>query len=83
MVRKGSRVQSPAWAPLKNSEDVMKRLTLDENNKKWLGLCAGIANYLEVDVTIVRIIVLVATILTGVFIGIITYLIVASITPKN
>jgi phage shock protein C len=61
----------------------MKRLTLDENNKKWLGLCAGIANYLEVDVTIVRIIVLVATILTGVFIGIITYLIVASITPKN
>ncbi|MBW4061468.1 PspC domain-containing protein [Candidatus Saccharibacteria bacterium] len=61
----------------------MKRLTLDETNKKWLGLCAGIANYVEVDVTIVRLIVVVVTIMTGIFPGLITYLIAAAITPKN
>ena len=61
----------------------MKRLTLDEQNKKWLGLCAGIANYADVDVTIVRLIVLVVTIMTGIFPGLITYLIASAITPKD
>ena len=36
----------------------MKRLVLDRQNKKIAGVCAGIANYLEVDVTVVRILFL-------------------------
>ena len=60
----------------------MKRLTLDETNKKWLGFCAGLAHYLDVDVTIVRLIVIVITIMTGIFPGLITYLIASAITPK-
>ena len=40
----------------------MKRLVLDKQNKKIAGVCAGIANYLEVDVTVVRILFLIALI---------------------
>ena len=61
----------------------MKRLTLDESNKKWLGLCAGVAEYAEIDVTIIRLIVVVVTIMTGIFPGLITYLIASAITPKK
>jgi phage shock protein PspC (stress-responsive transcriptional regulator) len=36
----------------------MKRLVLKQKDKKLTGLCAGIADYLEVDVTVIRLIVL-------------------------
>ena len=61
----------------------MKRLVLDEKDKKVTGLCAGIANYLEVDVTVVRLIVMTAIIMTTVLPGLIAYFIAASITPKE
>ena len=32
----------------------MQRFTLDKRNKKIGGVCAGLANYFEVDVTLVR-----------------------------
>ena len=31
------------------------RFYLDKQNKKWLGVCAGIADYTGIDVTLVRI----------------------------
>ena len=61
----------------------MKKLTLDQTHRKWLGLCAGLANYFEVDVTIIRLIVLVVTIMTGIFPGVLAYLIAAVVTPKE
>lgn len=61
----------------------MKRLYLNQSDKKISGLCAGIADYLEVDVTVVRLIVLTAIIMSTVLPGLIAYFIAASITPKE
>jgi phage shock protein C len=61
----------------------MKRLVLNQHDKKLAGLCAGLADYLEVDVTIVRLIVLTVDIMTGVVPGLLIYLIAAAITPKE
>ncbi len=36
----------------------------DERNAKWLGVCSGLANYTGLDVTLIRIIVFVATLAT-------------------
>ena len=36
---------------------------LDRDNKKWMGVCAGIADYTGIDVTVVRIGMVVGTIL--------------------
>ena len=59
----------------------MKRLVLDKQNKKIAGVCAGIANYLDVDVTVVRIIFLCA-LLFG-FFGFWFYLIIWAIAPQE
>ncbi len=61
----------------------MKRLVLNQRDKKLAGLCAGLADYLDVDVTIVRLIVLTMDIMTGVVPGLLLYLIAAAITPKE
>ncbi len=59
----------------------MKRLVLDKQNKKIAGVCAGIASYLEVDVTVVRILFLIA-LLCGSF-GFWAYIIVWAIAPDQ
>ena len=38
---------------------------LDKQNKKWLGVCSGIADYTGLDVTLVRIGLVVLTLLGG------------------
>jgi phage shock protein C len=42
-----------------------KRFEIDRANGKLLGVCAGIANHIGIDVTIVRVGLVVATILGG------------------
>ncbi len=59
----------------------MKRLCLDRENRKIAGVCAGIAKYLDVDVTVVRILFLIALI-CGSF-GLWAYLIVWAIAPNE
>ena len=55
---------------------------LDKRNGKFMGVCAGIADYTGVDVTLVRIgMVLLA--LLGQGIGIIAYFVVGWIAPKK
>ncbi|MDB5178387.1 MAG: Membrane protein [Patescibacteria group bacterium] len=61
----------------------MKRLVLKEKGKKLSGLCAGIAEYAGVDVTVVRLIALTTIIMTGVIPGLFVYLIASAITPKE
>lgn len=41
------------------------RFYLDKLNAKWSGVCAGIADYTGVDVTLVRIGMVILTLLTG------------------
>jgi phage shock protein C len=86
MVRKGSRVQSPAWAPFNNYRiypNHMKRLVLSQHDKKISGLCAGLADYLNIDVSVVRLVALVLIIMSGVIPGLLIYFIAAAIIPKE
>ena len=52
-------------------ETASRPLMLDKRNKKIAGVCAGFARYLEVDVTLVRVLWLVIGISTGV--GLLAY----------
>ena len=56
-----------------------KKLYLDKANKKIAGVCAGISEYLDIDVTVVRIIFLVA--LFWATFGFWTYLIIWALAP--
>lgn len=56
------------------------RFYLDKQNKKWLGVCAGISDYTGVDVTLIRIGFLLLTFL-GSGAGVVAYLITAWMAP--
>jgi phage shock protein PspC (stress-responsive transcriptional regulator) len=60
----------------------MKRLRLS-NDKKLMGVCGGIAEYFEIDPTLVRLAWIVLTILTGIFPGLIGYFIAAIVMPNS
>lgn len=46
------------------ADDSRTRFYLDKQNKKWAGVCAGIADYTGVDVTLVRVGVVMLAMLT-------------------
>jgi len=59
----------------------MKRLYLSQTDKKIAGICGGIAEYMEVDPTLVRLITVVLAVVTGVVPLIIGYLVAWFIIP--
>jgi phage shock protein C len=60
-----------------------KRLLRSAANSKIAGVCGGIAEYLNVDVTIVRLVWAVLTLIPGcIFGGILAYLVAWIIVPK-
>jgi phage shock protein C len=56
-------------------------LMLDKRNGKIAGVCAGFARYLDVDVTLVRVVWLATAVMTGV--GFLAYLAAWLITPSD
>ncbi len=61
----------------------VKRLYRSRRDRKLAGVCAGIAEYLEVDPTISRVLYLLGTIITGFFPGIFIYFALALIMPVD
>ena len=59
------------------------RFYLDKQNAKWSGVCAGIADYTGMDVTLVRIGIVLLTILGGFPWTLIAYWIIAAMAPKK
>ena len=59
----------------------MKKLCLSQTNKKLCGVCGGIAEYMEIDATIIRLIWAIAAICFGT--GILAYIIAAIVLPKE
>ncbi len=55
---------------------------LDKRNRKWLGVCAGIADYTGLDVTLIRIGTVLLTVL-GSGMTIIAYLVAAWLAPTK
>ncbi|SDY46207.1 PspC domain-containing protein [Tindallia californiensis] len=60
----------------------MKRLYLSRTNKKISGVCGGIAEYFNIDPTLVRLIWVVFTVFSMGFGGIIAYIIALAIIPE-
>ena len=59
-----------------------KKLTRSQTNRKISGVCGGIAEYLNVDVTVVRVAFVIATII-GIGSPILIYLILILVMPDK
>jgi phage shock protein C len=58
-----------------------RRLTRSRRHKIIAGVCGGIAEYLEVDPTVVRLVYIIASIFSALFPGILAYIILAFLMP--
>lgn len=58
----------------------MTKLYLSKN-KKLAGVCGGIAEYFDIDSSMVRLAWVILSVLTGIFPGIIAYIVAALIIP--
>lgn len=61
---------------------IQKRLYRSNNEKMISGVCGGVAEYFDVDPTIVRVLWVFLT-LTGLGFGLILYIIMAFMVPEN
>ena len=59
------------------------RFYLDKQNAKWSGVCAGIADYTGMDVTLVRVGVVLLTVLGAGPWTLIAYWIIAAMAPRK
>ncbi len=60
----------------------MKKLYLSETDKKLCGVCGGIAEYFNIDSTLVRLLWVFLSIFTAGFPGILAYIIACMVIPK-
>lgn len=61
----------------------MKKLKRSNKEKMIAGVCGGIAEYFEMDPTIVRILYVVVSIISVAFPGILVYLILWIVIPQS
>lgn len=61
----------------------MRRLYLSRTNKKLAGVCGGLAEYLDIDPTIIRLIFVFLLIITGIVPMLIVYLIAWAVIPQQ
>jgi phage shock protein PspC (stress-responsive transcriptional regulator) len=66
-----------------NKQPDIKRLYLSASDKKIFGVCGGVAEYLEVDSTLIRLAWIVLTFITGIVPGIIGYILAAVVMPHR
>jgi phage shock protein C len=59
----------------------MKRLYLSQTDKKIAGVCGGLAEYMDTDPTLVRLVTVVLGLITGIIPFVIAYLIAWMIVP--
>lgn len=60
-----------------------KRLTLNQKDKKISGVCSGIADYFDWDATLVRLAMAMFILVTGIFPGLVFYVIAALVMPSE
>lgn len=60
-----------------------KKLYKSTNNKMLSGVCAGFADFIGIDPTIVRVIYALVSFFTGGFPGVIIYIMLAIIIPED
>ncbi len=62
---------------------IIKALSRSKKNRMIAGICSGIAEFLEIDPTLVRLLWAVLTVITAVVPGIIVYIIAWIIIPEE
>jgi phage shock protein C len=74
----GARQQAPAigGAPV-----IQKRLMRSSTDNKISGVCGGLAEYMDVDPTVVRLVWVLITFFTGIVFGIIAYFVAWLVVP--
>lgn len=60
-----------------------KRLVRPRSNRKIAGVCAGLAEYFDLDVTLVRVLWLVVTIFSAIIFGIVGYIVAWIVMPEE
>jgi len=60
-----------------------KKLYKSKENKVIFGVIGGIGEYFDVDPVLLRVVYIIIDVLTGIFPGIIAYLIMAMIIPQK
>jgi phage shock protein C len=59
-----------------------KRLMRPRADRKIAGVCAGFAEYFDLDLTLVRVLWLVITLFTGIVFGVIAYIVAWIVMPE-
>lgn len=62
-------------------ENLSRKLT-KSSNKMLAGVCAGIAEYLGWDVTLVRVVYLILSLFTAAFPGLLLYILLCIVMPQ-
>jgi phage shock protein C len=62
---------------------VAKKLFRPRTGRTIAGVCAGLANYLDLDVSLVRVVCALITVLSGIFPGVIVYALAWVIVPEE
>ena len=58
-----------------------RRLTRSNRNKMIAGVCGGIAEYLQMDPTVVRVLYVLVSVLSAAFPGILAYIVLMFLMP--
>jgi len=65
------------------SNKKIKRLYRSKSNKVIAGVCGGIGEYFDVDPVLIRLLWVLVTIFSGIFLGILAYLIAWMVMPEK
>lgn len=60
-----------------------KKLYRSKEDKKLTGLCGGIGEYFGIDSTVIRVLVILASLATAIFPAVIVYFVISVIVPEN
>jgi len=60
-----------------------KKLMRSRADRKIAGVCAGMGHYLDLDVTLVRLVWVLVTILAGIFPGVVVYVLAWIVVPEE
>jgi phage shock protein C len=64
-----------------NGESKPRRLTRSNRNKMIAGVCGGLAEYLDMDPTVVRVLYVLVSILSAAFPGVLAYVVLMFLMP--
>ncbi|MCC2631205.1 MAG: PspC domain protein [Candidatus Paceibacter sp.] len=60
-----------------------KKLYRSKTNRVFAGVCGGVAEYLNIDPTILRVLWVLLVVFTGIFPGVLVYIIAIFIIPEQ